>query len=111
MYICVKKDLSGDQIPIVNLIVIFPDRHEHVPIGFSVVRRGTQMCNLNTGTNAERIYVCYKKDKWGNPITDIQLIFPGKDESVPQSFNLIETSISELVADINTGTGGRDGLA
>lgn len=106
LYLCIKKDLSGDQIPIVNLIVVFPDKNEIVPPGFFVVRRGAQSCNVNMGTNSERVFVCYKKDKWGNPITDVQLIFPGKDESVPQSFSLVDFTASDLPADLNAGTGG-----
>ena len=88
-----------------NLIVHYPDKNEIIPPGFFVVRRGAQSCNINTGTNSERIYLCYKKDKWGNPITDIQVLFTGKDETVPHSFNLIETSGTGLVADLNAGTG------
>ena len=49
---------------------------------------------------------CYKKEVNGNYLTDIQLIFPGKNENVPQSFNLIESSSSNLVADLNAGTTG-----
>ena len=107
LYLCIKKDLTGDQVPIVNLIVIFPDKDEIVPPGFFVVKRGSVSCNVNMGTNSERIYICYKKDKWGNPITDIQMIFVGKDEIVPQSFNLIETTASDMVADLNAGNGGK----
>ena len=92
-------------MPLVSIIIIFPDRGDIIPPGFFVVRRGTQSCNVNSGTNAEKIYICYKKDKWGNPITDVQPIFPGKDESVPRSFNLIDTSGSDLIADLNAGTG------
>ena len=102
---CIKKDTTGLQPPIVNLIIHFPDKKEIIPPGFFVVRRGTQSCNVNMGTNGERVYICYKKDIWGNPITDIQPIFTGKDETVPQSFNLIEKSGTGLVADLNTGNG------
>jgi len=84
---------------------VYPDSGEIIPPGFFVVRRGAQSCNINSGANAERIYLCYKKDKWGNPITDVQVIFPGKEEVVPQSFNLLDATASDLVADLNAGTG------
>jgi hypothetical protein len=43
-----------------------------------IYRHDKFACNLNSGTSSERIFLCYKKDKSGNPITDITVIFPGK---------------------------------
>ena len=110
MYLCIKKDITGVETPIVGLTVIFPDKNETVPPGYYVVRRGTQGCNLNQGTSGERICICFKKERYGNYLTDIQLIFPGKDEGVPQSFNLIETSSSNHPANLNAGTIGVQAL-
>ncbi|RYG66715.1 multivesicular body subunit 12 [archaeon] len=73
IYLCLKKDLSGKAAPIVNFIVIFPDRSEYVPPGYHVVQRGKTACNINTGTGSERVYLCYKKDFLGNPLIDIQV--------------------------------------
>ena len=61
MYLCIKKDVHGKEIPIVNLTVIFPDKNETVPPGFFVVRRGSQGCNLNQGTSGERICIVTKR--------------------------------------------------
>jgi hypothetical protein len=108
IYLCVKKDLTGQIAPITNIIVIFPDRNEHIPPGYHFIHRGETACNLNTGTGAERIYLCYKKDFLSNPITDIQLIFTSKGETPPKSFQLIDRSISGLQANLNVGTGGLD---
>lgn len=73
IYLCIKKDLTGKAAPIVNFIVIFPDRSEYVPPGYHVVQRGKTACNINTGTGSERVYLCYKKDFLGNPLIDIQV--------------------------------------
>lgn len=108
LYFCIKKDPSKDAIPITALVLIFPDRSEFVPPGYFVARHDKFACNLNSGTSAERIFLCYKKDKSANPITDLVVIFPGKNEEPPKSFNLIEKSPTGLPANLNTGTvGGR----
>lgn len=108
MFFCIKKDLSKDAIPITALVLIFPDRSEFVPPGYFVARHDKFACNLNSGTSAERILLCYKKDKSANPIIDLVVIFPGKSEEPPKSFNLIEKSPTNLPANLNTGTvGGR----
>jgi len=104
--ICIKKDLTGEEAPVTALTVIFPDNNEFLPPGFLVVRRGKHACNLNTGTSAERIFLCYKKDKCGNPITDLQIIYPGKNEECPKGFNIIEKSVTGLPANLNSGSSG-----
>eukprot|EP00981_Chlorochromonas_danica_P004234 scaffold857_cov152-Ochromonas_danica.AAC.17 len=106
IYLCIKKDVGGKSAPIVNFIVIFPDRNEYVPPGYHVVQRGKTGCNLNTGTGAERIYLCYKKDFLGNPIVDLQIILPSKSEEPPKSFNLIEKTASGVQANLNLGNNG-----
>jgi len=107
LYLCIKKDLSGGSLyPITNFIVVFPDRNEYTPPGYAVVNRGKTACNLNSGTTSERIFLCYRKEASGNPLTDVQLILPGKGEVPPPAFNLIEKSISGIPANLNTGTGG-----
>eukprot|EP01032_Pedospumella_encystans_P009092 gene9092-10735_t len=108
LYLCIKKDLSGALYPITNFIVVFPDRNEYTPPGYNVVNRGKTACNLNSGTTSERIFLCYRKDAVGNPLTDIQVILPTKGEVPPPAFNLIEKSISGIPANLNTGTGGTD---
>lgn len=108
LYLCIKKDTSGALYPITNFIVVFPDRNEYTPPGFAVVNRGKTACNLNSGTNAERVFLCYRKEAQGNPLIDIQIILPTKGESPPAAFNLIEKSISGIAANLNSGTGGAD---
>lgn len=108
LYFCIKKDASKEAVPITALVLIFPDKSEFVPPGYFVARHDKFACNLNSGTSSERIFLCYKKDKSGNPITDLTVIFPGKSEEPPKSFNLIEKSPTNIPANLNTGTvGGR----
>jgi len=106
IYLCILKDRSGGATPITAISVIFPDRNEFVPPGFQVVKRDNQPCNVNAGTAAERVYICYKKDKTGNPLVDVQLILPGKGEETPKNFCLVDKSLSGRPANINSGTGG-----
>jgi hypothetical protein len=108
LYLCIKKDLSGTLYPITNFIVVFPDRNEYTPPGFAVVNRGKTACNLNSGTSAERVFLCYRKEPAGNPVTDLQIILPTKGETPPAAFNIIEKSISGIAANLNSGTGGPD---
>ena len=106
IFLCIKKDLQRSAAAITALIVIYPDRNEILPPGFMVVRRGTQVCNINSGTSSERIFICYRKDYIANPIVDILLIMPSKHDETPQNFNTIEFSPSGISANLNSGTGG-----
>ncbi len=116
IFLCIKKDLSQMQpqhpskitthSPITAIVVIFPDKGECIPPGFFVMRRDKHVCNLNTGTSSERVFLCYKKERGGNPITDIQVILPGKNEECPRYYNIIDKSPTGLPANLNTGTGG-----
>jgi len=106
LFLCILKDTKGDSSLLTTLCVIFPDRNEFVPPGFQVVKRDNSPCNLNSGTSAERIFLCYKKDKHGNPLTDLQIILPGKGEEPPKNFNLVDKSPSGRAANLNAGTGG-----
>ena len=106
LFLCILKDTKGDSSLLTTVCVIFPDRNEFVPPGFQVVKRDNSPCNLNSGTSAERIFLCYKKDKHGNPLTDLQIILPGKGEELPKNFNLVDKSPSGRAANLNAGTGG-----
>ena len=108
IFLCIKKDMTGQLAPITNLIVIFPDRGEYVPPGYHVVHRGKQACNVNTGTSSERIYICFKRDFLGNPIVDLQPIFPTKGEEIPQGFFMIDRSATGVQGNLNMGSGGID---
>lgn len=101
MYFCIKKDPT--EVPITSLVIILPDRNEHVPPGFSVVKKDGRACNLNTGTNGERMFLCFKRDVHCNPIIDLQIYFPTKGEIMPVSFNLLDRSVRSVGLDLNLG--------
>jgi hypothetical protein len=109
MYLCIKKDLAGRQMPVTSLIVIFPDRNEFVPPGYHVLRRSKYVCNVNSNFKSERaverVFLCYKKDTLGDPITDVQIFFP-KHEDLPKDFNLVEYSPTGIEANLNKGSTG-----
>lgn len=110
IYLCIRKEARSQaqrasELPITALVVVMPDRGECVPPGFLLVRRGKHICNVNTGTTSERIFLCFKRDR-GNPIVDVQIFFPSRNECCPQHFCAIERTATDLVADLNAGTGG-----
>lgn len=90
LYLCIKKDITNNnntqQSIITNFIIIFPDRNEYIPAGYNVVSKASSTLpyDLNSGNSFERIYLCYRKELkgHGNPITDIQIIFPIKGKRV-----------------------------
>jgi uncharacterized membrane protein YgcG len=110
LYLCLKK-MSGGSVghtpPITSLVIIYPDKKEYVPPGFSVVKRGGKPCNLNSGTSAERIFLCYKRDHACNPIIDLQIYFPTKNELLPTNFSKLSRSIRNYPVDLNMGTGAQ----
>lgn len=106
LYLCIKKDLVGDSTPITSLVVFFPDSNEFVPPGYFPVCRNRHACNLNGGTSACRIFLAFKRDKHSFPLTDLQVVFPSKNETVPKDFMLLDRSPTGISGDLNTGTGG-----
>ena len=107
LFLCFKKDPTRETSPITALVVIFPDRGEFILPGFFAVRRSGTACNINAGTASERVFLCYKKEKCGNPIYDIQPFFANRADDVPnKGFLIIEKSPRNIEADLNVGTGG-----
>jgi len=107
MYLCIKKDnASQEQAPITSILLVFADRGEFLPPFYSLVRRNKFPCNFNLGTSGERVYLAYKRERHGNPVTDIQVILPGSAEITPPGFSLLDKSPTGAPANLNNGTGG-----
>jgi len=108
LYLCIRKVATpSDGTPTVSaLALIFPDRGEYVPPGFTVAKRGEKPCNLNTGNSCERIFLCFKREVVNSPITDIQIFLRSSkdDEQVPPNYIHLEKSIKNYDADINMST-------
>lgn len=80
LFLCVKKERNWDraaQRPCVTAIaIIFPDRKEFVPPGFSLVcspqsdpsSSTRSPVNLNMG-GSEPAYLCFRRSREGNPLT------------------------------------------
>jgi hypothetical protein len=127
VFINVKKEPNWDraaQRPCVTaLAVIFPDRKEFVPPGFCVVRRyksqvgdssdngekpssaANMAADLNFGSTGERVFLCYRRSREGNPITGIFPLQPLNHETIPEGYTVIERTPRNHVADINTNAG------
>jgi hypothetical protein len=115
MFICVKKETNWDraaQRPCVTAIsLIFPDRKEFVPPGFSLVRVHRSLpssststptrsvANLNIG-GSEPVYLCFRRSREGNPLTGILPLFPSRRESIPEGYTVLEKSPRNFVASL-----------
>ncbi len=132
VHLNVKKEPKWEkavQRPCVTaLAVIFPDRNEFVPPGFCVVRKYqgnlippekednkkskegeplslSEPANLNFGTTGERVYLCYRRSREGNPVTGLIPLQPSSNEAIPEGYTVIERSPRNFVADINSKAG------
>lgn len=120
IHINVKKEPKWDraaQRPCVTAItVIFPERKEVVPPGFCVVSlydgkaitrhsvsSEANPADLNLGMCAERIYLCYRRSREGNPLTGLMPLLPSKFDPIPEGYTVLERSPRNHVADLNSG--------
>ena len=112
LYLCIKKitDLADNSPTISALVVIYPDRDEYVPPGYSVVRRGDKPCNLNANNNCERVFLGFKRDAVNacSPITDIVVFLRSvkEENQIPPNYIHLEKTIKNHDADINVSTSG-----
>jgi hypothetical protein len=112
VYINVKKEANWDRAAqrpcLTALAIIFPERKEFVPPGFSVVRRhqcvptenNSSPADLNFG--GEPVYLCFRRSREGNPITGIIPLQPSKREPIPEGYTVLERTPRNFVATINT---------
>ena len=61
--------------------------------------------NLNYGSSGERVYLCYRRSREGNPITGIIPLQPSKNEPIPEGYTVLEQTPRNHVADINSKAG------
>lgn len=132
LFLNVKKEPSWDraaQRPCVTaFVVIYPDRNEFVPPGFSVVRHyqannsneggskkkegistnnnselgssASPAANINPSPCGERVYLCYKRSREGNPITGVTCLRPSKGDLIPEGYTVLERTPRNFVADL-----------
>ena len=122
LYLNVKKEPSWDravQRPCVTAFaVIYPDKKEFVPPGFSVVRiyrptsnnkknvtdeikSGSSPANINlSSSGGERVFLCYRRSREGNPVTGVACLNPAKGDVVPPGFTVLERTPRNHVANL-----------
>jgi hypothetical protein len=113
LYLCVKKETNWDraaQRPCVTaLTIIFPERKEFVPPGFSVVRMYSlgpssserPPANFNLGASGGGpAYLCFRRSREGNPITGILPLYPSRKENIPEGYTVLEHTPRNFVAHI-----------
>lgn len=62
--------------------------------------------NLNFGSVAgERVYLCFRRSREGNPITGIIPLQPSNHEPIPEGYTVLERTPRNFVADINAKSG------
>lgn len=61
--------------------------------------------NLNFGTSGERVYLCYRRSREGNPITGIIPLQPSNNEAIPEGYTVLERTPRNYVADLNSKAG------
>lgn len=123
LHLYVKKepdwDKSVQRSCVTALTIIFPDRQEFVPPGFCIVRQFNKSnkhsssssdrmpADLNHGLSgdAERIYLCFRRSRDGNPLTGILPLCPGQAECIPEGYTVVEKSPRNFCADIRSGSG------
>jgi Sec7 domain/Mon2/Sec7/BIG1-like, HUS domain/FYVE zinc finger len=105
--------------PIIDVKVLFTSR-EKPPPGYTVVKEsvGGQKADLNRGTGARDIYLCYLRADAAHeaklssaeqlkPITSISVIFKDTFEEPPYGFEVVQkTATNAYDANLNSGTAG-----
>ena len=96
---------------VTSITVIHPDKNEFVPPGYCVVRRinpEITKCVQTThpadfGTDGGRLYICYRRSREGNPLTDIQFLHPSKYERIWEHYTVLENSMFNYSAAVHNG--------
>ncbi len=115
-FLCVKKERNWDraaQRPCVTaLSIIFPDRKEFVPPGFSLIclQQADSTSSARTPVNinlsgSEPAYLCFRRSREGNPITGILPLFPSSRESVPEGYTVLERTPRNFIANLRATNG------
>ena len=110
LFFCIKKLIDGgDATPVITaLVLVYPDRGENIPPGYSVARRAGKPCNLNANNSCERVFLGFKRDPVNCPITDIAVFLRSvKDnDQIPPNFMHLERTMKNHEADLNVSTSG-----
>ena len=109
LFLCVKKERNWDravQRPCVTAVsIIFPERREFVPPGFTLIcsqeadhsSSTRPPINVNMG-GSEPAYLCFRRSREGNPLTGIMPLFPTSHESIPEGYTVLERTPRNFAA-------------
>ena len=84
------------------LTMIHPDKQEFVPPGYCVVRRWNPSVTESIQTShpadfgssgGQRLYLCYRRSREGNPITDVQFLHPSRGHRVCEQYTVLEKTM------------------
>ena len=113
LYLNVKKEPIWDKAAqrpcITAFCIIYPDRQEFVPPGFSIVRYAatagdSEPANLSAATTGERVYLCFRRSREGNPLTGLLPLLPHCGESIPSGYTVVERTPRNHVAHLSAAT-------
>jgi D-arabinose 5-phosphate isomerase GutQ len=77
IYLCMSRHAEID--PITDIVVIYTDKDEKCPPGYSMVKS-------STASKTRSAQLCYTRSKARAPIVDIALVFPKHRERCPGRF-------------------------
>ena len=65
----------------------------------------SEVANFNESTpGGERVYICFRRSREGNPLTAIAPVFPTQTRGpIPPGYTVVERSVRNRVANLNSG--------
>ncbi|XP_041738425.2 DENN domain-containing protein 4C isoform X2 [Coregonus clupeaformis] len=97
---------SGPKAPITDLAVINKSAGETVPEGFTCIEStySAQQANLNHGSlKSPEIFLCYKRGRDKPPLTDIGVLYEGKERLI-QDCEVIQATPYGRCANVNNSS-------
>ncbi|XP_023245418.1 DENN domain-containing protein 4C [Copidosoma floridanum] len=91
------------QVPITDLVIIFPGQGETCPEGFTLLEHTVTgfKADLNHGSlRSEECYLCFRRGRDKPPLVDIGVMYDGK-ERLKEGAEIVEYTPGGLVADVS----------
>jgi len=87
---------------VASICFVFPDRNEFLPPGYCAVSdvSSGQPVNLHGCNKADRIIMCFRRSREGNPLVDVRLLYPHLGDTIPSGYTVIECTPSNQTAAI-----------
>jgi BSD domain len=107
--------MSSVSAPIADICVVFVDRGEVPPDGYTLLSLATvpgtatlgeQLADLNSATGGRSIFLAYRRDDAAKPIVDIALSRPDRGERPPRGHHSVLRTVGGRDASLNSGSDG-----